>query len=424
MKNFRHIVFISLMVGLGTLFHVKFFVEGFIITISIVILHVFIYFYPTVNPIPMNLMIAVISPAIRLISLLMEGTLFPTAFMMIAPDAMFYVSFGIINYWLYFKRKSKDLTIFAFSAMLCDVLSNVVELSFRLSLSHISIEILRTLIVIAIIRALIAVGFILIFKNYKRFLDREAHDVRYSQLMLMSSHFKSEIYYLRKNMNQIEDTMKKAYRAYKLTEDLPDGSEFRSLSLEIAKDIHEIKKDYVHVIKGLERFMGDEYKQDQICLEDIFKILEINTLERLNTDQCPIDLKFVCTKNFYIHDHSYLMSILNNLIHNAIDALKDTNSPFIRVSAYPFTENDALIITVEDNGKGIADHELPYVFDAGFSTKFNALTGDIYRGLGLSIVKNLIEDKFGGQISIQSSPNKSTKMLLRMPLSHLEGEAS
>lgn len=247
MKNIRHILFISLMVGLGTLFHINFFIEGFIITISIVILHVFIYFYPTVNPIPMNLMIAIISPTIRMISLLVDGTPLSASFSIIAPDAMFYVTFGIVNYWLYYNRKSNDLTYFAFSAMVCDVLSNVIELSFRMSFSLLSIEILRTLILIAATRALIAVGFILIFKNYKGFLDREAHDIRYSQLMLMSSHFKSEIYYLKKNMSQIEDTMKKAYSAYKLTEDLPDSA-LKTLSLQIAKDIHEIKKDYIHVI--------------------------------------------------------------------------------------------------------------------------------------------------------------------------------
>jgi two-component system sensor histidine kinase YcbA len=410
------------MVGLGTLFHIKFFVEGFIITISIIILHVFIYFYPTVNPIPMNLMIAFISPAIRLISLLIEHIPLSTAFNMVAPDAMFYVAFGIINYWIYFRRKQKDLSYFALSAILCDTLSNIVELSFRISMSNINLEILRTLIIVAVSRALIAVVFILVFKNYKRFLDREAHDVRYAQLMLMSSHFKSEIYYLKKNMNQIEETMKKAYRAYKMTESFPSSPAFQSLSLEIAKDIHEIKKDYIHVIKGLEGFMSDELRDDQISLKDIFKILEINTYETLKSDNSGIELKFVCYEDLYIHDHYYLMSILKNLIHNAVDALADVKNPTIRLSAYQFTGKDALVLTVEDNGKGISEDERPYIFDPGYSTKFNTTTGDIFRGLGLSIVRHLVEEKFRGSIVLESNPYKSTKMILQIPIAGLRGE--
>jgi len=50
------------------------------------------------------------------------------------------------------------------------------------------------------------------------------------------------------------------------------------------------------------------------------------------------------------------------------------------------------MISVCDDGPGISEKNLPRVFQHGFSTKFDQITGNIYRGVGLSGVKSVVEE--------------------------------
>ena len=61
-----------------------------------------------------------------------------------------------------------------------------------------------------------------------------------------------------------------------------------------------------------------------------------------------------------------------------------------------------------DDGPGISPDILPMIFDAGFSTKINYETGEISRGLGLNIVKNIIVEQLGGTITATSRPRKTS----------------
>jgi two-component system sensor histidine kinase YcbA len=52
------------------------------------------------------------------------------------------------------------------------------------------------------------------------------------------------------------------------------------------------------------------------------------------------------------------------------------------------------------------------IFQPGFSTKFNQYTGDIYRGIGLSHVKIIVGEQFGGNIKVVSEEGKGTIFFL------------
>ena len=74
-----------------------------------------------------------------------------------------------------------------------------------------------------------------------------------------------------------------------------------------------------------------------------------------------------------------LVTILGNLLENAIDELQEVEDPTIIVALD--YDQGSVVCVVKDNGKGIDPDLLPYIFERGFSTKGSD------RGLGLYLVK-------------------------------------
>ncbi len=97
----------------------------------------------------------------------------------------------------------------------------------------------------------------------------------------MTTGLKNEIYFMRKNSEEIESVMANAYKLYeKLNEmDVPD--DMKHMSLSIARDVHEIKKDYIRIIQGIEEEISEEYDEKRMSFQDILKILEDTTYHML-----------------------------------------------------------------------------------------------------------------------------------------------
>ena len=88
--------------------------------------------------------------------------------------------------------------------------------------------------------------------------------------------------------------------------------------------------------------------------------------------------------------------MISNLLANSIYALSAGGTIWIDVRDTE-TEPQGVVLSVRDNGEGIAPEALPRVFDAFFTTR--AMIGT---GIGLFVAKQLIEDH-SGRISIESS---------------------
>lgn len=100
-----------------------------------------------------------------------------------------------------------------------------------------------------------------------------------------------------------------------------------------------------------------------------------------------------------------LFMVINNLMVNSLDALTGRPSP--RIVLTVGREAEILLLSVTDNGSGIAAEALPRVFDTFYSTKPN--TGN---GLGLAIAKRIVE-LYGGSISAASEPGAWARFDLR-----------
>ena len=106
-----------------------------------------------------------------------------------------------------------------------------------------------------------------------------------------------------------------------------------------------------------------------------------------------------------------LITVLGNVIENAMDALTDGEDHEITVSFHHQDNNLHCIIM--DDGPGIAAENLARVFEKGFSTKGQN------RGLGLSLVKQSL-DALGGTIELESEPGEYTQVFIRLPYTQAE----
>jgi hypothetical protein len=110
-------------------------------------------------------------------------------------------------------------------------------------------------------------------------------------------------------------------------------------------------------------------------------------------------------------DRRRLQQVLWNLVHNAV---KFTSAGG-RVEARVEQHNGEVVVTVSDSGRGIAPDFLPYVFDR-FRRQDASTTADSHGlGLGLSIVKHLVE-LHGGKIqAFSDGVGKGATFVLRLP---------
>jgi signal transduction histidine kinase len=94
-----------------------------------------------------------------------------------------------------------------------------------------------------------------------------------------------------------------------------------------------------------------------------------------------------------------LNQVWTNLIHNALQAMDYQGTLTIEVKK----QDDTLLVSVIDSGKGIPPEIMPKIFQPFFTTK-PAGEGS---GLGLDIVKKIIE-KHQGKIEVESVPGQTT----------------
>ena len=100
--------------------------------------------------------------------------------------------------------------------------------------------------------------------------------------------------------------------------------------------------------------------------------------------------------------------VIINLISNACHALEDRTQG-INVSTV--VENRSVLITVQDEGRGISAEDLKYIMDPFFTTKRD--TGGT--GLGLSISYNIVKEH-GGELTIKSEVGKGTVATIKLPV--------
>jgi len=109
-----------------------------------------------------------------------------------------------------------------------------------------------------------------------------------------------------------------------------------------------------------------------------------------------------------IADPEQLKRVINNIISNAVK-YKDSEKEKCLIDFRIIDEGDAVRVEIEDNGRGIPAKDLPYIFDRFYRSDASRNSSKGGSGIGLSIVKKIIEDH-GGYIWATSKENEGTCM--------------
>lgn len=108
-------------------------------------------------------------------------------------------------------------------------------------------------------------------------------------------------------------------------------------------------------------------------------------------------------------DHDLLVLAIYNLLNNALKFTRPADSITLRVQ----TEGDQMLLFVIDTGIGIAEDDLPYIFDELYrSSQVRAIPGS---GIGLALVKLIIQ-RHSGTLSVQSQLGNGTTIRVAIPL--------
>ena len=138
------------------------------------------------------------------------------------------------------------------------------------------------------------------------------------------------------------------------------------------------------------------------------KISEIINNFKLRSQSQNINIINNITPDIKInYDPQRFTQIVTNILNNSILATDDGGI----ISFSTSTNNNNLLLKISDNGTGIPKDELPYIFDRFYRTDKSRNRQSGGSGLGLSIVKYLIESH-NGTIKINSELSKGTEVLI------------
>ena len=142
-------------------------------------------------------------------------------------------------------------------------------------------------------------------------------------------------------------------------------------------------------------------------------IVEIFFLFEMQIEEKKLDISGLDNGPVFINgDENILFQILYNLIENAVKFTEEGGKIYISV----YNENNFVYIKIKNSGKGISNQDIQKIFDRFYKTdtsRSNDITGI---GLGLSIVKRLLNYN-NGNITVVSIPNEHTEFTVTLPSS-------
>ena len=123
------------------------------------------------------------------------------------------------------------------------------------------------------------------------------------------------------------------------------------------------------------------------CSEEVGLELETRGIELVYTNYVEKDVMVIA-------DGEQIRRVIHNIISNAIKYM-DKPKGIIQIRIKDV--GDFIQIEIEDNGKGIGPKDLPYIFDRFYRTDVSRNSSKGGSGIGLSIVKKILEDH-GGKV--------------------------
>ncbi|WZL74589.1 ATP-binding protein [Clostridiaceae bacterium 35-E11] len=373
---------------------------------GIIILNLVILIYDDISQFGISILSGISVFILRsVIGLLFSSMSFIEIIMLNFPSFFYYIMYGILAELTTIRQRKDQFVTTILILIFIDTISNICE--FIIRNKGLALSVVQLLLLVAISRSIIAYSIYLLYKKQELLISTREHQKRYTQLNILVSNIQAEMFYLKKSMHDIEKVMSKSYQLY---EKYKEDEILKESTLDIAREVHEIKKDYYRVLNGFGDFLDSFEKNGTMRLSDMAVIIRENTYRYLKEKNKDLSIHFHFKDNLELEKYYNLFTIINNLIINAIDACK--NKGIIEITQE--SNRDSLFFYVKDNGEGIEQDMIPYIFNPGFTTKYDENSGEPSTGIGLAHVKNIVDD-FGGTIDVISHVNKGTTFKVTLP---------
>jgi C4-dicarboxylate-specific signal transduction histidine kinase len=180
-----------------------------------------------------------------------------------------------------------------------------------------------------------------------------------------------------------------------LTRDHPDVEEARAAASRIVKDGTRAGE-----IISRTRLLFEK-GASQHDLVDVNEVIgEMIVLLRGETTRYSISVRTELAADLpqVMGDRVQLQQVMMNLIMNSIDAMKDADGTRELAIKSQRTENDQVLVSVDDTGMGLPPQQADQVFSAFFTTKPHGT------GMGLRISRSIIESHGGRLWAADNSP--------------------
>lgn len=188
------------------------------------------------------------------------------------------------------------------------------------------------------------------------------------------------------------------------------------------KETHDRYMDVIHtkavqlnrLIDDLFTFSKLELNEFQIDLAEVQSDVMLEQFARnyeveFNGAPFAININRPFSKVRIRVDEKRIMQVIDNLVDNASKHTKSFITLQTRI------EDQKLCVLVSDDGNGISDADLPYIFDHFYKVDKSRNTSIKGTGLGLAICKQLIE-AHGGNITVESKIHEGSTFTVTIPI--------
>jgi signal transduction histidine kinase len=241
----------------------------------------------------------------------------------------------------------------------------------------------------------------LFLKRMTRQMNRAGKQVRFQFLSVLSHELKSPI-------NAVEGYLK-IMKERQVGDNLADYDAMIDRSLERIKGMRNLIMDLMDLTRLESGKKVREMKK--VDLNQVARIA-MDTMEPMAI-QKNVKMYLDAPENLFMQaDPDEIEIIVNNLVSNAVKYNRDGGS----VNVIMRQASSTLTIKVEDTGIGMTEDDIKLLFQEFVrikNEKTKLITGS---GLGLSIVKKLVETTYLGTITVKSTPDAGSVFEVKLPL--------
>ena len=189
---------------------------------------------------------------------------------------------------------------------------------------------------------------------------------------------------------------------------LQSGEDRRDLLRHILADIRRDDVRASDVIRRLRALLA-KHEVEQRPFDLNAAVIEVAALLQREAERRLVRIETrLASVATVVGDRVQVQQVLINLLLNAMDAVDKVGEDRRGIIVAVESAGHRIIITVRDQGHGIAAEELPKLFDSFYSTKRTGM------GLGLSIGRTIVETH-GGRIWAESEPGVGSQFHVEFP---------